>query len=105
MADIRLDRTDDSGWRICFRLAPRAGEHFKFRRVADGGASAVAFAVGNGFNSKTRATIRPTERFDLAVAFRARDAAAAVGGNSPTTNDRASVISCWSVEVSKSRCQ
>ena len=48
----------------------------------------MAFAVGNGFNAKTRATIGAAERFDLAVAFRARDAAAAVGGNSPAANDR-----------------
>ena len=77
-----------AGGENCFCFAPQAGEHFKFSRVANGGAGAVAFTVGNGFNAKTRATICAAERFDLAVAFRACDAAGAVRGNSPAANDR-----------------
>ena len=57
-----------AGGDIGLRFAARAGEHFEFGRVADGGAGAVAFAIGNGFDAKTGAAIGAAQGLELAVA-------------------------------------
>ena len=88
VADVGLDRTNDRQRRIGFRFTSRAREHFEFRGVADRRAGAVSFAIRNGVDAETRAPIRAPHGFELSVRLGPRDAAAAVGGNSPAADDR-----------------
>src|SRR2546421_7391050 len=74
-------------WRKASGLATSVGQNSEFGGVADVGAGAVAFKIGDGVGPEAGAAIGAAQRLELAVHLRTGDAAAAIGGNSPAAND------------------
>src|SRR2546421_6376668 len=74
-------------WRKASGLATSVGQNSEFGGVADIGAGAVAFKIGDGVGAEAGAAIGAAQRLELAVHLGAGDAAAAIGGNPPTAND------------------
>ena len=87
VADISLDGTERGRWGVRFRLASGFGQYLQLGGITDGSPRAMAFKIGHTINAKASAAIGATHRLELALGFRPRNAAAAIGRNAPTANN------------------